>query len=120
MPQKIESRNKKDKLFNDLIDLFEEKGCTWVDSGNTLGKSFLLKLRDVLWYIDGHHAAFVNRSLPIPELFKSFSGYNTPELSKGKVDNMSYDILISHVGSVLSQVGCSKRGGMLYEIPLMN
>ena len=72
-----------------------------MDSGNTLGKSFLLKLRDVLWYIDGHHTAFENRSFPVPEVFKQFSGYNTPELSKHQkrmVGNMSYDVLISHVG----------------------
>ena len=100
LPQKIDCRNKKDELFNDLVDLFEGNGWTWVDSGNTLGKSFLLKLRDVLWYVDGHHAAFENRSFPIPEVFKQFSGYNTPELSKHrkrKVGNMSYDVLISHV-----------------------
>lgn len=69
LPQKIDSCNKKDAL---LVDLFEEKGLTWVDGGNTLGKSFLLKLRDVLWYINGHHAAFANRSLPIPEIIKPF------------------------------------------------
>lgn len=101
LPQRIDSCNKKDELFNDLVDLFEEKGWTWVDGGNTLGKSFLSKLWDVLWYIDGHHAAFENCSLPIPEALRQFSGYNTPELSKHrkrKVGNMSYDILISHVG----------------------
>ena len=60
-----------------------------------------MKLQDVLWYIDGHHAAFETCSLPIPEVFKQFSAYNTPELSKHRkrrVGNMSYDILISHVG----------------------
>ena len=101
MPQRIDSCNKKDKLFNDLIDLFEERGWNWVDSASTLGKAFLLKLRDVLWYINGHHAAFENCSLSIPEIFNSFSGYNTPELSKHRkrrVGNMSYDVLISHVG----------------------
>ena len=100
LPPRIDSRHKKDKLFNDLVDLFEEKGWTWADGCNTLGKSFLLKLQDVLLYIDGHHAAFETRSLPIPAVFKQFSGYNTPELSKHrkrKVGNMSYDILISHV-----------------------
>ena len=89
---------KKDKLFNDLIDLFEEKGWTWVDSGNTLGKSFLWKLWDVLWYID---TVLANSLIPIPEIFNSFSGYNTSELNKHwkrKVVSMSYDILISHVG----------------------
>ena len=95
---KFEARNKKDKLFNDLIDLFEEKGWTWVDSGNTLGKSFLWKLWDVLWYID---TVLANSLIQIPEIFNSFSGYNTSELNKHwkrKVVSMSYDILISHVG----------------------
>ena len=100
LPPKIGSHYKKNKLFNDLVDLVKEKGWTWVDGGNTLGKPFLLKLRDVLWYIDGHHAAFKTRFLPIPAVFKQFSGYNTLEHSKHrkmKVGNMSNDILISHV-----------------------
>lgn len=62
----------------------------------------LAKRRDVLWYIDGHHGAFENRSFPIPEVFKAFDGYNVPERSKHrkrKTGNMSYDILISHVGT---------------------
>ena len=83
-----------------MIDLFEERGWTWVDHGDTIGKAFLLKLRDVLWYIDGHHEAFANRSLLIPEIFKSFTGYNSPELSKHrkrKANNMSCDVLVSHV-----------------------
>lgn len=46
LPQKTDSHKKK-SLFNDLLDLFEEKGWTWVDGGNTLDKSFLSKLWDV-------------------------------------------------------------------------
>ena len=100
LPQKMDCRTKKDKLFNDLIELFEERGWTWVDCGDALGKAFLLKLCDVLWYIDGHHEVFANCSLPIPDIFKSFTGYNTPKLSKHrkrKASNMSYDVLVSHV-----------------------
>ena len=51
-------------------------------------------------YIDGHHAAFENRSFPLQEVFNHYSGYNTPELSKHrkrKVGNMSCDVLILHV-----------------------
>ena len=104
LPDRLDARNKKDKLFNDLINLFEKRKWGWdTGSGNTLGKLFLLKLRDVLWYIDGHHGAFENRSFPIPEVFKAFDGYNVPELSKHqkrKTGNMSYDILISHVDTL--------------------
>lgn len=59
LPERLTAHNKKDALFNDLIDLFD---WCWADSGNTLGKSFLLMLRDVL-YIDGHHSVFQQRSL---------------------------------------------------------
>ena len=67
MPQRNNPRTKKDKLFNDLIDLFEAMGWSWIDSGSKLGKSFLLMLRDLLWYID---AVFESRSFHIPEIFK--------------------------------------------------
>ena len=92
--------NKKDQLFNYLIDLSEERTWNWVNNHNTLGKSFLLNLQDALWYINGYYAAFENRSLLIPEIFNSFPGCNNPELSKHqkrKMDNMSYDALISYV-----------------------
>ena len=103
LPDRIDTRNKKGKLFNDLVSLFEEEKWGWDSGGNTHGKQFLLKLRDVIWYIDGHHGAFENRSLPIPEAFKAFTGYNVPERSKHrkrKAGNMSYDVLISHVGTL--------------------
>ena len=37
LPQRVDSHNKQDKLFNNL---FEEKSCSWVDGGSTLGKNF--------------------------------------------------------------------------------
>ena len=39
-------------------------------------------LRDILWYIDGHHHVFQQRSIAILTVFTSFDKYNTPELSK--------------------------------------
>ena len=81
LPERISTHNKKDVIFNDLIGLFEENGWSCADSGNTLGKSFLLMLIDVLWYIDSHHSVFERHSFPIPEIFRKFSGYNTPEVS---------------------------------------
>ena len=110
-------------LFSDLIGLFEEKGWSWVDGGSRLGKCFLLKLRDALWYIDGHHAAFENCSLPIPEILKSFSGYNNPELSKHrkrKVGNTNYDVSISRVSHLKESLPTSwiqqERWRTLHEI----
>ena len=39
-------------LFNDLIDLFEEKKWTWHDGGRKLGKNVISSLCDTLWYIE--------------------------------------------------------------------
>lgn len=99
LPKKVVAHNK-EYLYNDLIDLFEKNDWKWCDCGNTLGASFLKQLRDVLWYIDGHRSVFENRSITILSTFKSFTGYNTPEISKHRkraVGNMSYDVLVSHV-----------------------
>ena len=55
LPSRIDRpRNNKDKMFNDLVDLFEEKQWKWSDGGDTHGSNFISNLRDGLWYIDGH------------------------------------------------------------------
>ena len=42
----------------------------------------VLVLRDALWYIDGHHYKLAERSCRVPVVFKQFSEYNVPQLSK--------------------------------------
>ena len=74
--------NNKDKLFNDLVLLFEKKDWKWRDGGDTHGKKFRSNLCDVLRYIDGHHETLEARSCAIPTPFNTFTGYNTPEKSK--------------------------------------
>ena len=56
-------------------------------------------IRDVHWYLDGHHSTLAKRSCPVPCLFSQFVGYNTPEKSKHrKRCNVSLcsDLLSSH------------------------
>ena len=93
-------RNKKDKMFNDIVILFNQKEWKWSDGGDTHGKKFIIDLRDVLWYIDGHHSMLEQRSCSIPEPFNKFVGYNTPEKSKHRkrqIGNLSLDALTKHV-----------------------
>ena len=75
-------KNKKDKMFNDIVTLFNQKKWKWSNEGDTHGKKFINDLRDALWYIDGHHSILEQRSCSIPEPFNKFVGYNTPEKSK--------------------------------------
>ena len=101
LPSRIDRpRNNKDKMFNDLVDLFEEKQWKWSDGGDTHGSNFISNLRDGLWYIDGHHSTFETRSCSIPEPFDRFEGYNVPEKSKHRkrrTCNLSFDVLVKHV-----------------------
>ena len=50
LPANQEPRNNKDKLFNDLVLLFEKKDWKWRDGGDTHGKKFISNLCDVLCY----------------------------------------------------------------------
>ena len=54
LPNKILVRNKKDELFNDVLQLIEKEGLVWkaseVESGTAANA--ICTLRDALWYID--------------------------------------------------------------------
>ena len=56
-------------------------------------------LRDVLWYIDGHHSKLAERSCGIPVVFKQFTSFNVPERSEHRKrtnTSLSADVLRSH------------------------
>ena len=78
LPCQVEIRNKKHKLRNDLLDFFDEKELV-IPSGqvSSSGETFVASLVNTLWYIDGHHHVFNERSHKIPTIFE-----NTPETSK--------------------------------------
>ena len=84
MPNKIlPSKNKKQQLYNDLIEHFESNQMMWyANEVADDGEKFLANMLDLLWYIDGHHDVFNRRNKKIPESWSRFSGYNTPEASK--------------------------------------
>ena len=99
LPPRVQVRTKKDQLYNDVVAFFEKNGWEWTTGADTHGRKFVQQLQETLWYIDGHHHSFADRSHPIPSIFKSFVGYNTPELSKHRKrshTNMSSDTLKKH------------------------
>ena len=56
-------------------------------------------LRDVPWYIGGHHSKLTEWSCGIPVVFKQFTSINVPERSKHRNranTSLSVDILRSH------------------------
>ena len=62
-PEKV--KDGRDRLYNDLINLMREMGVKWSDPG-VFGVAFLKNLRDVLWYIDGHHDTIAAKGPPGP------------------------------------------------------
>ena len=61
-----------------------EKELKWnaseVERG-TAGNTVLV-LRDTRWYVDGHYCKLAERSCTVPIVFKQFSDYNLPQMSK--------------------------------------
>ena len=77
-------KNKNDELYNAIITFFEKEELYWNPSEVERGVAgtTVSVLCDVLWYIDGHHCKLAERSCTVPVVFKQFSEYNLPQLSK--------------------------------------
>ena len=80
MPDPVQERNRKDKLYNDLLHLLGSKKLKLQSSEvHSFGERLVKALRDTLWYVDGHHEAFSQWSRALPNVFKTFKDYNCPE-----------------------------------------
>lgn len=97
MMSQVNVRNKKDLLYNDLISLFVSHNALFTEEEIKVeGKMLVTTLRDILWYIDGYHSVFAERSIPVPKLFQQYIKYNIPEISKHRkrrTGNISSDHL---------------------------
>ena len=95
--QPITERNRKDKLYNDIIRFMTSKGLKFnADEVDTSGTKLVRLLCQIFWYIDGHSHVFLLRSLPVPKEFDCFLRYNIPELSKHRkrrTYNLTIDVL---------------------------
>ena len=99
-----EPRNAKQRLRNDVIEFFRERGCKWTASDvPTLGSSLTQAITNALWTVDGHHEVFANQGCPLPSFAARFVNYNRPELSKHRkrhTQNMSQgelNLVSSHI-----------------------
>jgi hypothetical protein len=103
-------RNKKDKLFNDIIRFFVSHHFSIDQSEMNSARKLVLLLRDILWYVDGHHHVFKERALAIPSIFTCFTLYNTPQLSKHRkrlTSNISAEQLESFALDISQVLHCS-------------
>lgn len=73
VPTRVSARNRKDDLYNAIVDLFEEKNLVLPQGdANMSGKHLVRALCNVLWYIDGQHETLSARNCRIPEIFLTF------------------------------------------------
>lgn len=80
----------RDKLFNDILSMFETQKLSFKPSiVETVGVNILDTLADALYYLDPHHDKLENRSCPIPETFKQIHGYNDWKAKKVKEPRVS-------------------------------
>jgi len=105
-PDRIVEKNKKDKLYNDILHLLISKNMSLKHSEiSSFGERLIKALRDILWHIDGHHEAFSQQSTAVPNIFQAFKDYNCPEKTKHRKReqrNMSSDHLRNCVSELLT------------------
>ena len=73
-------KNRKQKLRNDVLDLFDQNSMVFKHSEvASVGEQVVQALTNTLWYVDGHHEVLKSRACEIPTVFNGFVGYNIPE-----------------------------------------
>ena len=55
LPNLMEKKTKRDRMFDDLIQLAEEKGLKFHPDQLESGRPYVNTVCSALWYIDGHH-----------------------------------------------------------------
>ena len=101
LPSPVTVRNKRDQLYNDLLELIKSKELEWraEEVHNGTATKAIQAIRDLLWYIDGSHATLSERGCGVPDLFQKFVGYNRPEEHKHRkrlTHSLSKEVLFSH------------------------
>jgi hypothetical protein len=112
-------KNQREKLQNSILNFFAEKECQFAETNIDIATSFVDKLGDLLWYLDGQYPKIENElplQLKFPKDFiKKFSGFNQPELTKHrkrKLENLSEQKLSKlsiDVREVIQALPCMDR-----------
>ena len=71
LPSRIDNpKNRKQKLRNDVLDLFDQNSMVFKHSEvASVGEQVVQALTNTLWYVDGHHEVLKSRACEIPTVF---------------------------------------------------
>lgn len=59
LPTFRNTNNRKDLLYNDIIELLQKRNLGWVNNKHlTIGKDFADQITNLIWYIDPHLQKF--------------------------------------------------------------
>ncbi|CAB5393085.1 unnamed protein product [Rhizophagus irregularis] len=90
LPQKRTEHTRHDLLYNEIIDLLRNQKAGWKGGiHQTLGKEFIERIVNVLWYIDPYLELLCSRSCHLPALFKKLATYASDDPDRN-VYNIAY------------------------------
>ncbi|CAG8587384.1 531_t:CDS:2, partial [Scutellospora calospora] len=70
LPRHCTEKNNFDRLYNEIIELFQDQKVGWIcGSHETIGKEFINRLTSALWYIDPHLSTLKAHLYYLPTLF---------------------------------------------------
>ncbi|CAG8801186.1 24546_t:CDS:1, partial [Dentiscutata erythropus] len=80
LPRRCTENNNFDRLYNKIIELFQDQQVGWICSlHETIEKEFINHLTSALWYIDPHLLTLKARSYHLPTLFTQLKTYKNDE-----------------------------------------
>jgi hypothetical protein len=80
LPQRTTVYNNWDQLYNEIIELFQDQKVGWTGGvHDTIGKIFVNRIKDAIWYIDPHFSTLNARSCHLPILFTQLKTYQDGE-----------------------------------------
>ena len=105
LPKRYEYEGSIDGSYSDTNDESQTSRATFLDNGNTYGRSFSVS-RDYNWKLDTQHKLIYNQK-KVGELLKDFSVSFTPKLSYNRWRNRTYNANATLAEDVASQLGKS-------------
>ncbi|CAB5396160.1 unnamed protein product [Rhizophagus irregularis] len=82
LPQHCTEYNDCNKLYNEIIDLFRNQNVGWTGGvHDTIGKAFVNRIMNAIWYIDPHLSTLHARSCNLPVFFTQLKTYQDGETS---------------------------------------
>ena len=114
--QPITERNRKDKLYNDIISFMTSKGLKFnADDVDTFGTKLVWLLCQIFWYIDGHRHVFLYQKNSIVFLDITYQKRRTCNLSIDVLQEFTLELNVI----LMRAIGTGRDGVILSNLYLL-